>query len=245
MKENQSIKTPNFLFEGNISVKAAILANRREVYEIFVDKNKNDKDTNFIIYRAKEKNITVHSVDRTVIDEMCISKSHGGICAVVGERVYQPLCTNTNHYALIEGVEDPYNYAQIIRTLYALGISHMLVSIRNWNTASDVLVRASAGASEYINMVLYEDICEGVLALKQAGFTVIGGNRKNAVEIEKYHFPKKTLLCIGGEMRGLSAKINQLCDDFVYISYANDFRNSLTAVSATSILAYELYKQSK
>ena len=41
-----------YILEGNISVKAAILAGKREVYKLYVDKKKKDKDTSYILHRA-------------------------------------------------------------------------------------------------------------------------------------------------------------------------------------------------
>ena len=46
-----------YLLEGNISVKAAILGNVREVYEVIVDEKKKDRDTTWILYRAQERSI--------------------------------------------------------------------------------------------------------------------------------------------------------------------------------------------
>ena len=45
----------NYILEGNISVKAAILAQKREVFQIYVDQKKKDKDTKFILNKAKER----------------------------------------------------------------------------------------------------------------------------------------------------------------------------------------------
>ena len=41
-----------YIVEGNISVKACLLANRREVFEIWVDEKKTDKDTRYILAKA-------------------------------------------------------------------------------------------------------------------------------------------------------------------------------------------------
>ena len=43
------------ILEGNISVKAAILAQRRKVEQILVDEQKHDRDTRFIIAQAAKR----------------------------------------------------------------------------------------------------------------------------------------------------------------------------------------------
>ena len=54
---------------------------------------------------------------------------------------------------------------------------------------------------------------------------------------------KPLLIAIGGEMRGLSAKLLKEIDQNIYIPYANDFRNALNAAAATAVLAFEVQRQ--
>ena len=49
----------DYLFEGNISVKAAVMGGMREVMEIIADENKRDKDTRWILHRAAERGIPI------------------------------------------------------------------------------------------------------------------------------------------------------------------------------------------
>ena len=63
-----------YLVEGNISVKACIMANRRDVYEVIVDEKKKDKDTYYILKQAELKNIPVIKTTREKIDELAEGK---------------------------------------------------------------------------------------------------------------------------------------------------------------------------
>ena len=108
------------ILEGNISVKAALMAEKREVYEILVDKKKKDKDTAFILRQADNRQIPIRKLEREAIDELCQGKTHGGMAAIVGEREYQTLseCIQPLSFlAIVEGVEDPYNFGYICRSL--------------------------------------------------------------------------------------------------------------------------------
>lgn len=244
MSENKNIeKQTKFVFEGNISVKAAIEANRRKIFEIYVDGHKNDRDTNYILKLAKEKNIPIIKTTKSEIDKLCVGKTHGGLIAIVGERNYQTLNYCFDCYALVEGIEDPFNFAHILRSIYALGVKGVIVGERNWNVASELLAKTSAGASEHIEMYQSNDFEKTLQLLKKQQYQIIAANRKDAVPIHEYAFPKKVVLCVGGEMRGLSKNVQSLCDTFVFIPYGSAFRNALTAVAATSILVYEYQKQ--
>ena len=69
------------------------------------------------------------------------------------------------------------------------------------------------------------------------------GDRKNAVSLYDYRFPNHTCIAIGGEMRGLSKSVQEYSDQNIYIPYENDFRNSLNAVSAAAVIAFEFVRQ--
>ena len=60
----------NYLFEGNISVKAAVMGGMREVSEIIVDEAKKDRDTQWILHRAAERGIPIVTASRAHIDSL-------------------------------------------------------------------------------------------------------------------------------------------------------------------------------
>ena len=77
------------ILEGNVSVKAAILGNRRHIEKLIVSDDNHNRDTAWIIHRAKERNIPVETCPRSVIDEMASGRTHGGLVAVVDGRSFQ------------------------------------------------------------------------------------------------------------------------------------------------------------
>lgn len=236
-----------YIVEGNISIKAVLLAKRRTVHKIIVDEKKKDKDTAFILHRAKEAHVPIEVTKREVIDELASGKTHGGMLAYCGERSFQTLSDITAKeevfLALIEGVEDPFNFGYILRTLYAAGCDGVIIPPRNWTSAAGVVTRASAGASEYIDLLVAEDM-EALLAdMKQANITLVCAQRKDAISLYEYAFPKRTCIAIGGEMRGLSKQVMRHSEQNLYIPYRQDFRNAMTAAASTAIFAFELVRQ--
>ena len=233
-----------YLVEGNISVKACLLANRRDVYEIYVDKKKKDKDIAFILRQAENKNVTIHRVDREKIEEIAEGKTHGGCIAFVGERKYQEIddCENP-FYAVIEGIEDPFNFGYICRNLYAAGCNGLIVPTRNYSTAVTTVTKSSAGASEYINIIPSDDIPSLIKQLQRKGIKLYCAMRNDAIVYTQANFKEGCIIALGGEKRGLSKQILALSDQNIYIEYANDFRNALNGASATCIIAFEVLRQ--
>lgn len=235
------------LLEGNVSVKAAILGNHRKVEKLYYDKHKNDKDLNFILHRAKEKGIPCMPLEREEINSMATGRTHGGLVAQAGPRVYQELSECMHGKApflvLLEGVEDPFNLGYIIRTLYSAGCDGLILPRHDWASAESTIVKSSAGAFEYMNIVMSDNLPQLVKDIKKQGIKTYAAMRKDAITYLEADYQKPSLIAIGGEMRGLSSAVRNEIEQNIYIPYANDFRNALNAASATAVLSFEVYRQ--
>ena len=235
------------LLEGNVSVKAAILGNHRKVEKLYYDKHKNDKDLNFILHRAKEKGIPCMPLDREEINAMATGRTHGGLVAEASPRVYQELseCMHgkTPFLVLLEGVEDPFNLGYIIRTLYSAGCDGLILPRHDWASAESTIAKSSAGAFEYMNIVMSDDLPQLVKDIKKQGVKTYAAMRKDAITYLEADYRKPSLIAIGGEMRGLSSAVRNEIEQNIYIPYANDFRNALNAASAAAVLSFEVYRQ--
>lgn len=238
----------SLLFEGSIAVKAAMLSGNRTVEQIIIDEQKKDRDTAFIKRQAEMHNIPVILKNREEINALASKNTHGGIIAYVGERTYQNLTDAFNQenpfLCILEGIEDPYNFAYLLRSLYAAGCNGVIVGERNWSTAGDIIAKGSAGASEYIPTIIANDFKEVIEEMKSHNINLYCAVRTDdAIPYFEADFKAGSCIAIGGEMRGLSKVITSNSDTNIFIPYANEFRNSLTAASAGSILAFEVARQ--
>lgn len=237
----------NIILEGSISVKAALEAERRHVCEIIVDQRKPDRNRNYILNLAKNKGIKITVASAEEISALAGGTSHGGILAVVGERQYQQIDDLLSHplpfLALLEGIEDPYNFGGALRSLYAAGITGVFVPERNWCSAAGVVTKASAGASEFLDIATVSDWDEVLTRAKAHDIRIVCAERKNAVSLYESNLTGALMLVFGGEMRGISAKIMKHSDQNVFLPYGSDFRNALSANSAAAVFAFEAYRQ--
>jgi 23S rRNA (guanosine2251-2'-O)-methyltransferase len=144
----------------------------------------------------------------------------------------------------MEGIEDPYNFGYTIRSLYAAGVTGIVLSPRNWMSAAGVVARSSAGASELIP--IYTATPEDAVdQFKAAGYQILCAGIRDSVSIFEKDFPFPLLLVIGGEKRGISRKLLDKADQIVRIDYGRSFRGSLSAASAATVMAFELFRQNK
>ncbi|MBR4162396.1 MAG: RNA methyltransferase [Solobacterium sp.] len=235
------------IIEGNISVKAAILGGKREIEKLFVDEKKKDKDLSFIIHQAMNRNIPVEKLSRESIDNIAQGRTHGGCIAVCETRREDALedCLQKKDafVFLVEGVEDPYNLGYIIRSLYAAGCDGLLLRKRDWKDSESVILKSSAGALDYMHIVMSDDLSESVGICKANGFRCYAAMRKDAISYFDVSYQGKSLIAVGGEMRGLSKGVLAQMDQNIFIPYANDFRNALNAASACTAIGFEIFRQ--
>ena len=196
--------------EGGLSVKAAMLAGSRQIEAVNLDEARHDKDAQFIVRKAQEKHIPVILKSRSWIDAHAQGRTHGGLIAQVSPRSFQQLSevlSDNPFVFVVEGVEDPFNLGYIMRSLYSAGASGLLLSARNWQPVESTILKASAGASEYLNVVLSEDLPGDIAALKKQGLKAYAAMRKDAIAYWDADYTEPCLIAIGGEMRGLSSKV--------------------------------------
>ncbi|MBR3894985.1 MAG: RNA methyltransferase [Clostridia bacterium] len=252
-KENEKF-SPSNIFEGMTSISALLNSqceNDRRIERIWIDRDKKDtkaKEIGFLNAKARELGFDVEYVAAEKIDKICVGSSHGGIIAFCTERALPALATEKikadGFYVFLEGVEDPYNFGYTLRSLYAAGVDGVVLPPRNWMSAAGVVARSSAGASELIPM--FTASAEDVLGIfKSAGYQVLCAGIRDSVSVFDGNFLYPVLLVIGGEKRGISRKILDQADQIVRIDYGREFRGSLSAASAATVMAFEIYRQNR
>ncbi len=245
---------PSTIMEGFVSIKAIISAhkngtNNRRIKKIWFDQSKiqkKERELQFLKKNQKQIGYDLEFCDAETIERFTTGTSHGGIIAFCTERTLNPLTPDAikdnGFYVMVEGIEDPYNFGYALRSLYAAGVDGIVLSPRNWMTAAGVVARASAGASELFNIVISSGENAADL-FHDKGYSVIYADEKAEQSVYKACLKKPIFLLVGGEKRGISAALRQKCDKAVKLDYGREFRNSLSAASAASILAFEIYRQ--
>jgi 23S rRNA (guanosine2251-2'-O)-methyltransferase len=144
---------------------------------------------------------------------------------------------------MIEGIEDPYNFGYALRSIYASGVDGIVLSKRNWLSAAGVVCRSSAGASERADIYIADD--NFIELFKEAGYKIVCADIKNSVSVYDADLKKPIFLIVGGEKRGISSSILSKADEIIRIDYGRDFDAALSAASASTIIAFEIYRRNK
>lgn len=235
--------------EGWVSVRAAIVSGSRDVHELWLQKDKDSNNIKTLKKRAREQDIPVKLVAQKEIDSRAEGKSHGGVLAFVGERKFLPLDelgkgSQATFLAMLDGVEDPYNFAQAVRALYACGVHGLILRPRNWTTAASTIARASAGTTEFMRMAITQSDDELIHLLHKRNIQLVCSDLSDkAKNPREAKLNKPLLLVIGGEKRGISKTLLNVADLTLQIPYGRAFKQSLGVTSSAAILGYEIMQQ--
>ena len=230
------------IIEGAIAVKAALQNKKREIFKVYIDKDKKTKDFNYIRKLIRQNGVEVFECERSYLETILTGKSHGGIGADVSERREDEF--DDSDLFFLDGIEDPFNLGYCLRTLYAMGVKNVLLNKRDYSQMEGQLLKSSAGAYDMINIALCQEPLKMIASLKEKGYYLYGLYRgAQAKDIFDVRFADKALFILGGEKRGISGDLLDLCDDHLYISYGSDFRNALNARAALDVVVTLLRSQ--
>ena len=230
------------IIEGAIAVKAALQNKKREIFKVYIDKDKKTKDFNYIRKLIRQNGVEVFECERSYLETILTGKSHGGIGADVSERREDEF--DDSDIFFLDGIEDPFNLGYCLRTLYAMGVKNVLLNKRDYSQMEGQLLKSSAGAYDMINIALCQEPLKMIASIKEKGYYLYGLYRgEQAKDIFDVRFADKALFILGGEKRGISGDLLDLCDDHLYISYGSDFRNALNASAALDVVVTLLRSQ--
>ena len=238
------------LLEGRLSVEAAMAAGWRDVHRILIDSRKRyDRRLSGLLRQADAADIPVAFVTSDAIQQRAGGNSHGGVLAEVGERRFcDPAdllpVERAAFIVMLDGIEDPYNFAGAVRCLYAAGVDGLVLRPRNWTSASAIVGRASAGAIERMPLAIAETAAQAADSYRAQGLQIaVAAKSARSRSPDQADLTRPTFLLIGGERRGVTRSFAQSADLTLEIPYGRDFDQSLGTVAATAIIAFEVKRQ--
>jgi 23S rRNA (guanosine2251-2'-O)-methyltransferase len=236
------------VLEGFVSVQAALEAESREIHTIYVRHDKQDRSVHRLESTARSLSVPFERVSSDVIDAHASGKTHGGIVALAGPRRFVSLeglvrDSVRPFVAMLDGIEDPYNFGSAVRALYSAGADGLVVRPRNWMSAAGVVARSSAGATELMSTAVAETASEAAATFRAHGLTIACATKDKAISIYQADLAVPVFVVIGGEKRGITRSFVDQADLRLKIPYGRRFNRSLGTASAVAVLAFEIMRQ--
>ncbi|HSA78404.1 MAG TPA: 23S rRNA (guanosine(2251)-2'-O)-methyltransferase RlmB, partial [Nitrospirota bacterium] len=181
-------------------------------------------------------------VDESFFEER-FAKGHQGIAARIEPRQYadledlllipeqkgeQPL------FLLLDGIEDPRNFGSILRVADAGGVHGVVIQSHRSASLTAEAVKASAGASEHVQISMVPNIKHAMRIMKESGIDIIGTDADGEVTVWEADLTGPVALVVGSEAEGMRRTVKENCDRTVRLPMMG-MVNSLNASVATGV----------
>jgi 23S rRNA (guanosine2251-2'-O)-methyltransferase len=238
--------------EGRQTILAALAARQRRFELILVAHGAHQEKLAELLQLAATLAVPVKPVDRSELDALAHGASHGGVVALASakprlavDRLLQLVdaapAAAPPLLLLLEGVDDARNLGFTLRTAEAMGVLAVLIKKHLWDFDAVEVGRPSSGAYERLPLVQIEGI-DPLVQLQRRGLRVYGLLAAARRSIYQRNLARPMVLAIGGEKRGLSGAVRNLCDRFVSIPTAGG-ASSLSLSHAAAIVLAEAHRQ--
>jgi 23S rRNA (guanosine2251-2'-O)-methyltransferase len=195
---------------------------------------------------AKRAGVAVRNLALDQIDRLAGRGVHNGVVAEVSETAYADFeeiveKEETNFVLLVDSITDPQNFGAILRVADGFGVDLVVIPQHDSVGLTPVAVKASAGASEWVQVAQVTNLSRAIETLKKGGYWIYAaaenGERPDAID-----FTGKVALVVGNEGKGIRRNVLEHCDRTVTIPMSGHVE-SFNVATATAILCYEVRRQ--
>jgi len=220
-----SPKVVNILLETSIEVKSLLAT--QEYYDEFYELISHKKVPKLYVATKEEmQKIVGHKIHHN--------------CMMHGIRPKQkPLEELGEQIIMLDDITSAENIGSIARSAAALGVHSYLLPTSSPHPYQRRALRVSMGHISKLNVHQYEDIFLTLERLKADGYKIFGAEvTPESINLADVKVPKKWVLLMGHEGKGLSPEVLKACSESVKIEMMEDVRSFNVAVAA-SIMMYK------
>jgi 23S rRNA (guanosine2251-2'-O)-methyltransferase len=208
-----------------------------------------DPKTKAIFREAEKHKIPVERVTRKRINSMSRTSSVESVIALKPSTNQVKLKTILEDddayrdglfFLIIDNIRYAQNLGAVMRTAFGAGVDAVIVPKRRTPLLTDEVTRISMGTSERIPLV-QANLFSAVKQLQDAGIKIVGVHM-DGKEYYNAHLNGNIALVLGAEDTGISAKMQERCDELVSIPMAEGL-GSLNVSAAAAIVMYEKRRQ--
>jgi len=199
---------------------------------------------------ARRAGADFEQVPRIQLDQALRTTNHQGVAAELPE---VPTSELDDAFALAEQrgerlllvfldqLTDPRNVGAIIRSAEALGAHGVVMEERRSAPLSAVVVKASAGATSLVPVIIVTNLVRTIEQVKERGVWVYGAAPATATDEasppEAIDWDRHAAVVIGSEGSGMRRLVRERCDGLVSLPMRGRI-GSLNAAVAAGILLY-------
>jgi len=237
---------------GRQPVLEVLRAGRRKIYGLLLSEVRKSGEVEELQHLAEGLGIKISQVDRHELDRATEGSNHQGVCVTVSE--YQAVDEKkllaiaekrgrAGIYLLLDHIQDPQNAGALIRSAECLGVDAVIIPADRAAGITPAVVRASAGATEYMTIAVVVNLVRTMKSLKDRGVWFYGTDAcAEAKPVWEMDFSDGVGIVIGSEGKGMSRLVRENCDFMVKVPMSGNV-TSLNASVSGGMMMYEVIKQ--
>lgn len=221
---------------------------RSGIERVLVAKGSRNPRVLRLVEQCRDLGVPVRFEPRAAIRRSSGTAAHQGIVALTSAAGYSTLrdlleeLPEVGTLVVLDQVQDPRNLGAIIRSAEAAGARGVVVPERRSASLGAAAAKAAGGALESQPVARVKNLGRGLDELKRCGFWVYGLDAGGNVIYDQVDYRARCALVLGGESRGLRAKVAQRCDFLIRIPLAGSVP-SLNVSVAAGIALFEVSRQ--
>lgn len=185
-------------------------------------------------------------VSREELEKVSGARHHEGICVVASPRRVPSLDEvlveeGPGLILALDQVSNPHNVGTLLRTAAHFGVRAVLIGGK-MRRLSSAAYRTAEGAAEYVDVIFEDDLGTMLDACKKAGFAVCATSSHKGVSLYEGALAPRSVIMLGAERDGLSAKLMQDADALLMIPGTAQVE-SLNVASSAAVLLAEHWRQ--
>jgi len=221
-----------------------VRAGRRKIYCVYIAETMRTAGrTGKLLELLKKAGAKAEFVSKGRLFDLCRTTEHQGVVVEAESYPYASFAEllNQNRILLLDNIEDPQNVGAIFRSAEVFGWRHVLLSNRGTPEIYPSVVKASAGATEYLQVARDHSANYYVREAIKNDFTIVALDRGGRTTISelKIQPASKMMLVIGGEHKAVGQLILNTAHYVVKIPLSGRI-SSLNASVAAGIALFAI-----
>jgi TrmH RNA methyltransferase len=204
-----------------------------------------------LLRAAAKRHIAYREVEAEELARLAQSVHHEGVCMLVRPRELpsgSALLKAVGAHGLVlalDGVQNPHNIGAILRSAAyfgAAGLVYTAVADEAAGSSQPASLSAAArriaeGGAEHVPVVRVPALRPWLQEAQQADFTVVGSDAHADATLTGFAWPKRTVLVLGHEQRGLTREGRDSCQQLLKIAGSERMDSLNVSVAAGIFLA--------
>ena len=232
-------------------VYEALRAGRRDIFKVYITKEKIPKRIEGIITLADSLKIPVEASKPLYLKSISGSEHHQGVGAQTGPYPFVKVSDmfgtiqggKSNPFLLLlDNMMDTRNLGALIRTALCVGVDGVIIPKDRSAQPTPTVSRSSAGALEHICLSRVTNMVNTIKMLKKSGLWIAGMDKISTESIFACNMKRVNAIVVGGEGKGVRPLVKKHCDMLLSIPQTGPL-DSLNASVAGAVVMYEAFRQ--